>query len=307
MLDRPAFKSDSGSDARWIITDLKAARERFNRHSFEVSHRLSSHPLFQLPKLMELAERTGKSRPDDLYFDMGEVRPGQRWDQIPEARFSAVEAMQQLESSDAWFIFRHTQRDPEYKELFDRGLREIKEIGGDAIDSLIRQQDIIIFVTSPKRVTPYHMDRECNFLLQISGTKTVHVFDRDDREVLPDEEIERFWAVDNNAPVFRPEYQDRAISYKMTPGTGVHIPVNFPHWVQNNDNISVSLSVNFQFLDSMRANLYRSNYYLRKLGVRPSPPGLHSTRDATKSFAMSCALAARRLVRGGHRGDRIWN
>jgi hypothetical protein len=151
------------------------------------------------------------------------------------------------------------------------------------------------------------MDRECNFLLQVSGTKTVHVFDRDDREVLPDEEIERFWAVDNNAPVFRPEYQDRAISYKMTPGTGVHIPVNFPHWVQNNDNISVSLSVNFQFLDSMRANIYRSNYYLRKLGVRPSPPGLHSTRDATKSFAMSCALAARRLVRGGHRGDRIWN
>jgi hypothetical protein len=93
----------------------------------------------------------------------------------------------------------------------------------------------------------------------------------------------------------------------MTPGSGVHIPVNFPHWVQNDDNISVSLSVNFQFLDSMRANLYRTNYYLRKFGIKPSRPGQHNTRDAAKSFAMSCALAARRLIRGGHRGDRVWN
>jgi hypothetical protein len=307
MLDRPAFSSDFGSAARWIIADAKAARENFNRQSFQISHRLSSHPLFQLGKLLELAERTARFRPEDLYFDMGAVRTGQRWDEIPEARFSAVEAMQQLEDSSAWFIFRHTQRDPEYRDLFERGLSEIKEIAGDGIGSQIRQEDIIIFVTSPKRVTPYHIDRECNFLLQISGTKTIHVFDRDDKDILPDEEIERFWAVDNNAPVFRPEYQDRAISYKMVPGNGVHIPVNFPHWVQNDDNISVSLSVNFQFLDSMRANLYRSNYYLRRLGLKPSRPGQHDARDAAKSFAMSCALAARRLIRGRHRGDRIWN
>ena len=307
MLDKVAIGSDFQSEPRWISTDPNVAGKKFNRQSFEVSHRLSSHPLFQLPKLLELAERTVRSRPDDLYFDMGQVRTGQRWDQIPEAKFSAVEAMQQLESSDAWFLFRHTQRDPEYKELFDRGLKEIKEITGNRVDAHIRQEDILIFVTSPKRVTPYHIDRECNFLLQIRGTKTIHVFDREDRDLLPEEEIERFWAVDNNAPVFRPEYQDRARSYKMTPGSGVHIPVNFPHWVQNDDNISVSLSVNFQFLDSMRANLYRSNYYLRKLGLKPSPPGLHHTRDAAKSFAMSCALAARRIIRRGHRGDRIWN
>jgi hypothetical protein len=307
MLDKPAFKFDQKDEGRWIVTDPNVARDDFNRRSFEVSHQLSSHPLLQLPKLLELAERTVRSRPQDLYFDMGEVRTGQRWDQIPEAKFSAVEAMQQLESSDAWFLFRHTQNDPAYKELFEDGLREIKELASGNVDSLIRQQDILIFVTSPKRVTPYHIDRECNFLLQISGTKTLHVFDREDKDILPNEEIERFWAVDNNAPVYRPQYQDRATSYQMTPGSGVHIPVNFPHWVQNGDNISVSLSVNFQFLDSMRANVYRTNYYLRKLGIVPSMPGLHHGRDTAKSFAMTCALAARRILRGGHRGDRIWN
>jgi len=115
MLDRPAFEYDSGNEARWIITDPNVASEKFNRQSFEISHRLSSHPLFQLSKLLELAERTAKSRPEDLYFDMGKVRTGQRWDQIPEAKFSAIEALQQLESSDAWFIFRHTQHDPSTK------------------------------------------------------------------------------------------------------------------------------------------------------------------------------------------------
>ena len=305
MLDKSNLETEN--DGRWIIADREASKAKFNRESFEVAHHLSSHPLLQLPKLLELAERTVRSRPEDLYFDMGKVRTGQRWDEVPEAKFTAIEAMKQLETADAWFIFRSAQRDPDYKTLFDRALREIKEIAGPDIESKIRREDIIIFVTSPRRVTAYHIDRECNFLLQTSGTKTLHVFDRDDEEILPNEEIERFWAADNNAPVYRSEYQDRAISYKMAPGKGVHIPVNFPHWVQNDDNISVSLSVNFQFRDSMRANIYRSNYYLRKLGLRPSRPGLHSTRDAAKSFAMTCALAARRLVRGSQRGDRIWD
>src|SRR5258708_30204251 len=102
MLDKSAPNLES--TPRWILTDPKTARENFNQHSFEVFHRLSSHPLFQLSQLLELAERTAKARPDDLYVDMGEVRPGQRWDEIPQAKFSAVEALRQLERSDAWFI-----------------------------------------------------------------------------------------------------------------------------------------------------------------------------------------------------------
>jgi len=292
---------------RWILADLSEVRAKFNKQSFEVSHHLSTHPLFQLPELMALAERTVKLRPDDLYYDMGNIEPGQRWDAVPNPKFSAVEALRQLSTSDAWFIFRHTQRDPAYRAIFDRGLSEIKAIVGDQIQSQIRQEDIIIFVSSPRRVSSYHIDRECNFLLQIKGTKTLYVFDRDDREVLPQEEIERFWTVDNNAPVYRPQFQDRAISYKLVPGNGAHIPVNSPHWVQNDENISVSLSVNFQLLDSMRANVYRTNFFLRKIGLTPSAPGLHPLGDSVKAFAMTFALATRRIFRGEARGDRIWN
>jgi hypothetical protein len=76
----------------------------------------------------------------------------------------------------------------------------------------------------------------------------------------------------------------------MTPGTVVHIPVNAPHWVKNHDNVSISVSVNFQFRDRMLANVYRANYALRKLGVRPTPPGRSGLRDLLKSCVVEPAV-----------------
>src|SRR5262249_44801257 len=93
------------------------------------------------------------------------------------------------------------------------------------------------------------------------------------------------------------QYQDRAKSYALKPGVGVHIPVNAPHWVQNADNISVTLAAFFQFLESELGNIYRSNYYLRKSGIRPLPPGRSAIRDTLKSWAMRGALGVRGALR----------
>jgi hypothetical protein len=158
------------------------------------------------------------------------------------------------------------------------------------LDRVMKVQEIILFVTSPLRVTSYHIDRECNFLLQVRGEKTLSVFDQRDRIVLPEEELERFWSVDHNAAVHKPEHQNRAREFAMTPGTVVHIPVNAPHWVKNHDNVSISVSVNFQFRDRMLANVYRANYALRKLGVHPTPPGRSGFRDLLKSCAVEPAV-----------------
>jgi hypothetical protein len=279
---------------RWIVANAEEFRDKFNRQTFDLSHYLSAHPLFQLPALMELAERTLKTRPRDLHYDAGDVRVDQRWDEIAASPFSAKEALQRVENCGAWFVFKSAQRDPQYRVLLDRGLAELKTEMGPGIDSRIMVEDIIIFVTSPKRVTTYHIDRECNFLLQIRGAKTLHVFDREDREVLSEQEIERFWAVDFNAAVYKPHLQHRARSYRLVPGTGVHIPVNCPHWLENDDNVSVSLSVNFQFKDSLRANPYRVNFLLRKLGLHPTPPGQSPVLDKVKSFAVVPAVWARK-------------
>jgi hypothetical protein len=282
---------------QWIVGDPERFREQFNRTSFEVFHSLAIHPLLQLPALMELADRTLKVRPHDLHYDAGDVRVDQRWDEIAKTPFSAKEALQRVENCGAWFVFKSSQRDPEYRVFLDRGLAELKANIGPGIDSQIMVEDIIIFVTSPKRVTTYHIDRECNFLLQIRGAKTLHVFDREDREVLSEEEIERFWAADFNAAVYKQHLQHRAKSYRLTPGLGVHIPVNCPHWLENENNVSVSLSVNFQFKDKLRANAYRANFLLRKMGMRPTPPGKSRALDMAKSYAVWPIVLAKKTYK----------
>jgi len=70
--------------------------------------------------------------------------------------------------------------------------------------------------------------------------------------------------------------------------------VNCPHWIENDDNVSVSLSVNFQFKDPLAANPYRANFLLRKLGLKPTPPGVSPKLDALKSLAVAPLVWAKK-------------
>jgi hypothetical protein len=280
-------------DECWITTDREELSRGFDHEHFEITHSLTDHPLLQIPELMELADRTLKTRPAGIYYDAGEIKVDQRWDHMPKKEFSAIESMKRIETCGAWLLFKDVQKDPVYKDFLGTGWEKIKSSIDSNLNSRVMREDALIFVTSPKRIATYHIDRECSFLLQIKGTKTIHVFDRADREVLPEEEIERFWTVDNNAPVYKPQYQGRATSYKLRPGNGVHIPVNCPHWVENDDNVSVSLNVNVQFKDTLRANTYRVNHALRNLGLTPTPPGKSPAVDYLKSHSLVPVLAAK--------------
>ena len=133
------------------------------------------------------------------------------------------------------------------------------------------------------RVTAFHMDRECGFLLQVRGSKEINLFNQGDREVVPESEVEAFWTKDNNAPVYRPHLQDRATIYRLAPGNGVHIPINAPHWIRNGDNVSVSVNINFIAPETERGNIYRANYLLRQLGLNPTPPFRSPLLDRIKS------------------------
>jgi hypothetical protein len=302
------------SPTTYYIKSNDDFRPRFNREPFPFFHTLADHPLFTLPRLLQLAKTTRQERPRDLYYDAGNtVRVDQRWDQMGPKPFVVEEALDRIENCGAWVTLHQAQKDAEYGALFHQCMREFEEFTGINVNEVMKVEDALIFITSPNRVTPYHIDRECNFLLQIRGEKTLYVFDQNDREVLPEEEVERFWTVDNNAAVYKEKFQDRARSFRLIPGNGVHIPVNAPHWVKNDNNVSISLSVNFTWKDSDRANAYRANFLLRKLGMHPRPPKQSRITDVTKnaviavSFvpAYSMARGTIRLMRKlkGDRGD----
>jgi hypothetical protein len=274
--------------------DASLFRNRFNRATFSFAHHLCGHPLFELPRLLELSKKLPEA---DAYYDAGNIRIDQRWDQTPRTALSVDQLIDRIENAGAWILLKRANRFPEYAAILDQALAEVQALVGPAFPNRMRMRSAVVLITSPNRTTAYHIDPDCNFLCQISGSKTLHVFDRYDREVLPEEEIERFWAVDKNAAVYKSQYQGRATSYEFTPGLGVHLPVNAPHWVQNDTNISVTLAIIFQFPESVLGNIYRCNHYLRKAGVKPQPPGRSPVRDRVKSLTMSGGIAIRNLVR----------
>ena len=272
-------------------------REKFNKLPFLVEHNLANHPLFTLPRLLELALETRAKRPQEIYHNAGQDVPiGKRWSEMGEAP-SLEEAFERIDDAGAWITIHQAQRDPAYAEIFYECMREMEALSGVNFKKIMRVEDALIFITSPKRTTTYHLDRECNFLLQICGSKTIHIFDQQDKEVVPETELERFWTVDKNAAKYKPEFQERAMSYRLVPGNGIHIPIGDPHWLQNDDNVSVSLSVNFTLKDSERGNIYRANYFLRRFGLEPQPPFHSPLGDAIKNVILGSTYNPLRTTR----------
>jgi len=280
--------------AGYFHGDAARFRDMFNRTAFSFSHSLSRSHLFELPRLIELVRSLPR---EELHYDAGDIRINQRWDQAPPCKLSALELIDQIENAGAWIIIRRAQKDQEYKEVLDGCLAEVEDLVGIDLGKQTKVRDAIIFITSPGRISSYHIDRECNFLLQVHGEKVIYIFDKNDREVLPEEEIERFWTVDNNSAVYKEQFQDRAQAFHLKPDVGVHIPVNAPHWVQNDNNVSVTVAMTFQFHDTALANIYRANYFIRKLGLAPLPPGRSRVRDRMKSSAVDSAIRMRRAWR----------
>ncbi|HLW72177.1 MAG TPA: cupin-like domain-containing protein [Candidatus Binataceae bacterium] len=294
--DTTAANQAAGAAARCLEFDPRIFRDCFDREPFAVHHHLAGNALFTLERLAALA-RFIEAQPNQVYADAGVADLNQRWDESAHPATSLAQTVEQIVGNDTWIILRPLELDREYRLLLNRCLDELRAgIGGDWGRPVWRENSIV-FLTSPRRLSTYHIDRECNFILQLQGEKTLYVFDRNDREVLPETELERYWAVDSNAARYKPQYQDRARVFRLRPGDGVHVPVNCPHWVQNDDNVSITLSINFQFHDSDRANKYRANYYLRKLGINPAPPGRYPRRDAVKAFAYRATMALRSRVR----------
>jgi hypothetical protein len=301
---RPITSAGGQSSRYFSSEETDEFRKNFNRKSFRFSHRLAGHPLFEMPRLIQLAKTAAKhpkARPDEVYFDAGDVRVDQRWDQTPRPEYSAEEVLDRIQTSGAWMMIRRAELVDEYRIVLDDCMREIQNLLQLDLDSVMQVKNAIVFITSPGRVTTYHIDRECNFLLQVSGDKSISVFDKTDRVVLPEQEIERYWAVDNNAALYKPQFQDRACVYSLTPGQGVHIPVNAPHWVKNGTLPSVSLSVNFEFRARTRSDVYRTNFYLRRLGIRPAPPGQSEVKDALKRLVLP---AIREVYLASHRAKK---
>ncbi|NEQ43672.1 MAG: methyltransferase, TIGR04325 family [Leptolyngbya sp. SIOISBB] len=200
-----------------------------------------------------------------------------------------VAALDNIHTSNTWLrLTRLNDISPIYQEISDRFIAELSEVTGDDLNKQITRTFVTLFISSPHSITPYHIDHTSNFLLQISGHKEVHLFNPYDRKVLTEPELEQFYIGNYGSAQYRQQHDVEATIYPLTAGKGVHHPVNAPHWVKNGSQVSVSLSIGL-CLESgnQRAKVYQANYYLRKAGFSPRPPGQSPLQDRLKIGVMS--------------------
>jgi hypothetical protein len=276
------------SSSGLVLFDPAEFAACFGRRPFGVQHRLADHPLFALPRLLALA----KALPEDrVEYNAGDLPVNTDPALTPRTGLSPQETIQRIQECRSWMVLKNVERDPDYADLLRECLAVVEESGHPDCRQ-IAHREAFVFLSSPGSVTPYHIDPEWNFLLQVRGTKFMNVFPTD---LLTEPELERFYSGAHRNLVFRDDFQQQATVFALHPDEGVHVPVTAPHWVQNGPDVSVSFSITFQTRASERRGLiYRVNHGLRERGWRPAAVGRSPWRDALK---YNLYRVRRRLVR----------
>jgi ribosomal protein L16 Arg81 hydroxylase len=273
------------------LVDLDPARLRtdFNHRPFPIRHDLVEHPAFTLDRLVELARR----HPAELVeYNAGDLPITQDPKQTPRTGLSIEETVRRITECRSWLVLKRVELDPEYKRLLDACLDQITPHAPG-----MRQRQGFVFISSPGAVTPYHIDHEYNFLLQVRGTKTITVFERG---VLAEEEIERFYRGEHRNLVFdERKAAAGAHPFELRPGDGVHVPVNAPHYVVNGPAASVSFSITFRTPEGdRRSSVYRVNERMRALGIPPRRVGDAPRIDHAKYLGYALYKRVQRLLGG---------
>ena len=184
--------------------DPTTFRANYNRSPFIVRHDLSSHPLLQLPMLVELALRMDRV---NVLHRVGRVPVNTDFDRAHQnhrLEQSLEGAIGQIGSAGVAITINTPEKDPQYRPLIEAILEEIRACS-EPLDPGMNWSAAYIFIAAPGSLTPYHMDREMNFLLHLQGRKTVQLWDPRDPDVMTEAEVDRLFG-----EYSRPPYKDAA-------------------------------------------------------------------------------------------------
>lgn len=270
-----------------------------------IRHNYHEHPLMQLPALNQLARNlvaVDKCRfvsPDttahSAFSTAGESPDGRSIDEI----------FARMEEPGSWIALYNVEQDPVYRQFLLevtadlRGLVEATQPGMHTVQGFI-------FISAPPSVTPFHIDRENNFWLQIRGRKVITLWDREDRLAVPQLGAEEF-IVEHNLRHVRLDdaVQARGTEHDVGPGDGIYFPSTTPHmtrsgrdWCTPGDGVSISIGVVFYTATTRRhAHIHTCNAILRRAGLSPRAPG-HSPLDGFKAFLGGAAVQLKKRLRG---------
>jgi hypothetical protein len=264
-----------------------------------VRHRLADHPLLQLDQLVKLAKRLeekgnirthGNSATAETSFQFApNLHPN---------RASAKDTLEHIREAAAWLSLLNVQTDELYRGLVGHVLDDVRPVV-EAKDPGMCYRGGFIFVTSPNTITPFHFDKEHNFILQVLGRKTIYVWEPDDLEVASHEARDRFHhRHDRSLLVWDEKFRRRAHRFEVGAGEGAYMPSTSPHLVEVGDEPSVTVSFTY-YTDSTRRDslLHSIRARLSKLTAKLPPVGQSPLLDHALYCCGSPALEALRVGR----------
>ncbi len=283
VLDRPLLQSvaapaaPAAAPSSLLGIDPAEFAANFTQVPFFIRHTLGQHPLFQVERLLQLARELP---PSCIEYNAGQIPMSIEHEKTPANGLSPEETIRRIAECKSWLVLKHVQRDPAYSALLNECMAEIAA-HSEAIAPGMCSPQAFIFLTSPGSITPIHIDPEHNFLLQIRGSKIVHLYDGRDRKLLPETQLEHFYCDRGRNMVYHDWFEEKGWTFDLQPGAGLHFPVTYPHWVQNGEEVSISFSITFRTpdLDRRRA-MYQINDRIRRFKLSPKPVGQRPTRDA---------------------------
>src|ERR1051325_2028654 len=262
-----------------ITADRDTLRRDFPLKPFAIRHKLAGHPLLTLPRIAQLASELPR---DLIEYNSGKVAISQDPDAIPSVDLDPVEVVKSIETAGAWMVLKRVEHSPEYRRLIDNTLLSVARARGfnSLLDAGFEQVEGFLFVSSPNSTTPFHLDSEDNFFVQIHGEKFFTIYDNTDRSIVDDAEIERSMTKHRNLK-FDERFAPRATEFHLFGGDGCYIPYQWPHWVRTADSHSISLAITWKTREVRRLNdLHFFNSMLRSLGLPQQAPGKQPMLDA---------------------------
>jgi hypothetical protein len=221
-----------------------------------VTHLISQHPLLQLDQLVQLAKRLEND--GRIRAHTNDAQAGTPFGDAPDLhpiKAPVISTMEQIREAGAWMSLLNVQTDPIYRRLIDEVLDSICPLV-EVKDPGMSYRGGWIFVSSPRTVTPFHMDKEHNFILQVRGRKTIYVWDPNDVEVVSDRARDRFHSRhQRDLVIWKEEFRGRAHRFEAGPGQGAYMPSTSPHLVEVGDEPSVTISLTYYTESTRRDSL----------------------------------------------------
>ncbi|MBS0529362.1 MAG: cupin-like domain-containing protein [Proteobacteria bacterium] len=273
-----------------------ALRRDFPLRPFAIRHKLAGHPLLTLPRIAQLAAELPR---DLIEYNSGKVAISQDPDAIPSVDLNPVEVVKRIETAGAWMVLKRVDNSPEYRRLIEDSLLSVARARGfnSLRDAGFEQLEGYLFVSSPNSTTPFHLDSEDNFFVQIHGEKFFTVFDNSDRSIASEADIEHSMTKHRNLK-YDESLAPRGIEFHMFDGDGCYVPYQWPHWVRTAGSHSISMAITWKTREVRRINdLHFFNSMLRGLGWPQQPPGAQPAFDSVKLAVYRTATTAIKPLR----------